>query len=54
VIGTEPRGSNGFGYDPLLFVPDANKTSAEMTPEEKNSRSHRGKAVHNIITYFEL
>jgi XTP/dITP diphosphohydrolase len=54
VIGTEPRGSNGFGYDPLLFVPDANKTSAEMTPEEKNSRSHRGEAVRNIITYFEL
>ena len=53
VIGTEPRGDNGFGYDPLLFVPDANKTSAEMTPEEKNNRSHRSEAVRTIISCFE-
>ena len=53
VIGTELRGDNGFGYDPLLFVPDVNKTSAEMTPEEKNNRSHRAEAVRNIMECFE-
>jgi XTP/dITP diphosphohydrolase len=54
VITLEPKGTNGFGYDPLLFVPDAQKTSAEMTSEEKNARSHRGEAVRNIISCFEL
>jgi XTP/dITP diphosphohydrolase len=53
VIGFVPRGENGFGYDPLFFVPCANKTSAEMTEEEKNSLSHRGEAVQKIITCFE-
>tara|TARA_B100000959_G_scaffold286681_1_gene366477 strand:- start:390 stop:1022 length:633 start_codon:yes stop_codon:yes gene_type:complete len=48
VIGFIPRGENGFGYDPLLFVPNANKTSAEMSPQEKNTQSHRGKAVRKI------
>ena len=52
VIGTELKGSNGFGYDPLLFVPDANQTSAEMSSEEKNARSHRGQAVRAIATLF--
>ena len=52
VIGEEPVGSNGFGYDPLLFVPSANKTSAEMSPEDKNARSHRGEAVRNIMPCF--
>lgn len=45
VIAEAARGSNGFGYDPLLFLPDAGKTSAELTSEEKNARSHRGAAV---------
>jgi XTP/dITP diphosphohydrolase len=44
IIADEPRGSNGFGYDPLLFLPDIGRTSAELTPEAKNARSHRGKA----------
>ena len=52
VITLEPRGTNGFGYDPLLFVQDAQKTSAEMTSDEKNARSHRGEAVRNIIFCF--
>jgi len=52
-IGLAPKGSNGFGYDPLLFVPEANKTSAEMSSEEKNARSHRGEAIRKIISYFE-
>ena len=48
VIGFVPQGENGFGYDPLLYVPSANKTSAQMTPEEKNAQSHRGEAVRAI------
>lgn len=38
-------GSEGFGYDPLFFVPEYNKTFAEMTPDEKNAISHRGRAL---------
>lgn len=40
-----PRGTNGFGYDPLLILPGVGKTSAELPPEEKNARSHRGAAA---------
>lgn len=43
------RGDNGFGYDPLFLVPDLGKASAELTPEQKNSRSHRGQAVKQLI-----
>jgi XTP/dITP diphosphohydrolase len=50
LIGFTPCGENGFGYDALLFVPSANKTSAEMEPEEKNAQSHRGNAVRNITS----
>jgi XTP/dITP diphosphohydrolase len=45
VIAEAEAGESGFGYDPLLFLPDAGRTSAELTPEEKNARSHRGKAA---------
>ncbi len=45
VIATAPAGSNGFGYDPLLSLPDAGCTSAELSPAEKNARSHRGAAA---------
>lgn len=41
----QPSGDNGFGYDPLFLVPELNKASAELTPEQKNQLSHRGKAV---------
>ena len=40
----EARGSGGFGYDPLFFLPDQGKTAAELTADEKNAISHRGKA----------
>ena len=40
-----PRGRNGFGYDPLFYVPELGKTTAELSPEEKNAISHRGKAL---------
>jgi XTP/dITP diphosphohydrolase len=45
VIVPEPRGSNGFGYDPIFFLPDRNCTSAELPPGEKNRISHRGQAL---------
>jgi XTP/dITP diphosphohydrolase len=47
-IAREPAGDNGFGYDPLLYVPDVNKTSAQLSSSEKNTRSHRGEAVQKI------
>jgi len=45
VIGFEAKGTNGFGYDPLFFVPEIGKTFAELTESEKNSNSHRGNAL---------
>lgn len=45
MIAREPRGTNGFGYDPLLHLPDRQCTSAELTNDEKNARSHRGEAT---------
>ena len=44
-IGYEIAGANGFGYDPIFFLPEYGKTSAELSPEEKNAISHRGKAL---------
>lgn len=44
-IVDEPKGDGGFGYDPHFFVPDLGKTAAELTPEEKNAKSHRGQAL---------
>lgn len=48
IIGYEERGSNGFGYDPIFFLPEYGKTTAELDPEEKNKVSHRGKALEMI------
>ena len=45
VITSDPSGDNGFGYDPLLYLPDRQCTSAELAADEKNARSHRGEAV---------
>ena len=44
-IAGEPAGSGGFGYDPILWLPEFGKTSAEITMDEKNRISHRGKAL---------
>ncbi|MDH3619657.1 MAG: RdgB/HAM1 family non-canonical purine NTP pyrophosphatase [Gammaproteobacteria bacterium] len=43
------QGDGGFGYDPLFFVPDCNCSSAELSPEQKNARSHRGQALHKLV-----
>ena len=53
LIVDEPRGSNGFGYDPLLLVPDLGRTSAELSPDEKNARSHRGSAARSLARILE-
>ncbi|WP_370277035.1 XTP/dITP diphosphatase [Pontibacterium sp.] len=45
----EARGDNGFGYDPLFLVPELDKASAELPPEQKNKLSHRGQAVAELI-----
>lgn len=44
-IGDRPAGENGFGYDPIFYVPDLNCSTAELSPEDKNARSHRGNAL---------
>ena len=44
-----PRGAGGFGYDPYFFVPEFGRTGAELTPVEKNSVSHRGKALRELV-----
>jgi len=48
-IVAEPRGANGFGYDPHFFLRDFGKTAAELDPEQKNLVSHRGKALRRLV-----
>jgi len=49
----ERRGDGGFGYDPLFFVSDCGCSSAELTPEQKNARSHRGQALRSLVALIE-
>lgn len=44
-IGYEERGTNGFGYDPIFYLPDMSVSTAELSPDEKNRISHRGRAL---------
>ncbi len=52
-ILTKPRGAGGFGYDPLFLVPDLGVSSAELSPEQKNARSHRGQALRALVALIE-
>lgn len=49
-----PRGTNGFGYDPYFLVPDLKLTAAEISADQKNQRSHRGKALKLLIERLKL
>ncbi len=51
-IGREPRGKSGFGYDPLFFPEGFDRTFAEMTGAEKDSLSHRGKALEKLTEFL--
>jgi len=48
-IARAARGSNGFGYDPIFFIPEIRKTAAELDPAQKNRMSHRGKALAQLL-----
>ena len=52
-IADEPKGDNGFGYDPIFVVPEFGKTSAQLDPDTKNSVSHRGKATRMLLEYLK-
>jgi XTP/dITP diphosphohydrolase len=49
----ERRGTGGFGYDPLFYVPECGCSSAELEPAEKNARSHRGQALKKLVRLIE-
>lgn len=51
-IGIEPRGGSGFGYDPVFYPEGHERTFAEMSPQEKDALSHRGKALRSLRTYL--
>lgn len=51
-IGTGPRGHNGFGYDPVFYPEGHDRTFAEMSDDEKNSMSHRGRALKKLQEYI--
>ncbi|MCM8822768.1 MAG: RdgB/HAM1 family non-canonical purine NTP pyrophosphatase [Candidatus Omnitrophica bacterium] len=53
-ISLEPKGENGFGYDPIFEIPEIGKTVAELSPEEKNRISHRTKAFLQLAKYLEM
>ena len=53
LIAEEEIGTNGFGYDPIFFVPDLNKTVAQLRREEKNAISHRGNAIRKLKPLLE-
>lgn len=53
LIANAPSGGNGFGYDPILYLPEFGKTSAELSMEEKNKISHRGKALRAMKEKLE-
>ena len=52
-IDDAPKGTNGFGYDPIFFIQEKNKTMAELSEEEKNQISHRGNALTPMLKWIE-
>jgi XTP/dITP diphosphohydrolase len=53
LLTEKPVGENGFGYDPVFYYPPLKKTFAELSREEKNRVSHRGKALHQVRDEFD-
>ncbi len=53
IIGWEEKGANGFGYDPIFYLPERGCTSAELSREDKNAVSHRGKALRKMRAKLE-
>ncbi len=53
VIAEEPAGENGFGYDPIVYVPEYGMTTGQMDPDAKNAISHRGKALTEMKKILE-
>ena len=53
IIGYEERGENGFGYDPIFYLPDRGCSTAQLPPHEKNSVSHRGNALRSMKALLE-
>lgn len=52
-ILTVPRGNNGFGYDPLFYVPSLHQTLAQLSTEQKNQISHRGQAIKKFVAAYQ-
>ena len=53
-IGYEEKGENGFGYDPLFFLPEYGCTAAQLSPEQKNLISHRASALHALLEKLRM
>ena len=53
IVSKEIRGTNGFGYDPFFYYEPYQKTMAELSSEEKNEISHRGKAIKKLVGWLE-
>ena len=49
LIAKEPKGTNGFGYDPVFYIPEMEKMMAQLLPEEKNQISHRARAMNHLL-----
>ncbi len=54
MIALEPKGNNGFGYDPVFWLPEHGRTMAELAPADKNKISHRGKAAEQARLYLDF